>query len=160
MGWIPTPALVAGCGFLPLGAAALLRGGAARKAAAVAVALAALLAWGEPFCLRYTKYYDEDQDRLLWEKWTPTARLTVFSQPFFQNDPSFEFLWGEGRRYVRRKIEQLWLEQDGSAGTPITRLAGGLEALAALLEHRVDHPAHGLAVLGVEGAADDLHLLQ
>jgi hypothetical protein len=165
LGRVPTPALVAGCGILPLVAAALVDRRAVRKAAAAAIALAALLGWGEPFQLRYAKYYDEPEGRILWEKWTPTARLTAFSDPFFTRDPSLAFLWGPGSRYAPGRIEQLWLEQDGSAGTPILRYSGDPSALAHL-DYDVTsvgyqlRPPRRVCVIGAGGGRDVLSALR
>ncbi len=131
---VPTPLVAAGSGLLILAAsAALFPSRRARVASGMAaLLLATLLAWQTPFTLHYSKKYLEG-GRLLWERWTPTARLTVFDGVFFHDDPSAAFGWGMGRRWTPRPIEQLWLEQDGSAGTVITRLDGPPEGLGHLL---------------------------
>lgn len=118
----PTPALLAGTGLLALAAAVIGCRPWPRAAVPVAGALVAALLWGEPFVLRYTKAYVEED--VLYEKWTPTARLTVFPNLFWQADPTRAFGWGMGDRFESTPLDQLWLEQDGSAGTPITRLTG------------------------------------
>jgi hypothetical protein len=163
MNVVPTPALVAGAGFLPLAALVALGGPRRGVGSAIAVVLAAGLWWGEPFRLRYAKYYEEPESRLV-EKWTPTARLTVFPRPFFLPDPASAFGWGMGSRYMPRPVEQLWLEQDGSAGTPITRFDGSLAALDHLLwdvtsvGDQVAAPAR-VCVVGVGGGRDVLAAL-
>ncbi|MDQ7007206.1 MAG: hypothetical protein Q9Q40_08230 [Acidobacteriota bacterium] len=131
---LPTPLVTAGSGLLPLlAAAALYPTRRTRLVTSVAaLTLAGLLAWQTPFTLRYSKKYLEG-GRLLWERWTPTARLTVFDGVFFHEDPASAFGWGMGHRWQPRPIDQLWLEQDGSAGTVITRLDGSPDALDHLL---------------------------
>jgi len=120
---VPTPALIAGAGLLPLLSAAL----ASRRVAVPAVALAAGLAvslWqGDAYELRYTKKYAEG-DRVLFEKWTPTGRIAIFPDVFHSDDPGAAFAWGFGTNFTAPHVEQLWLEQDGSAGTPITKWPG------------------------------------
>jgi hypothetical protein len=126
---IPTPPLVASIAFLPLAALIVLD----RRSLAVAVAasslaatLVGLLLWGRPFALHYTKRYVETTPPL-YEKWSPTARVTVFKQDASLSDTSgnevgFTFFgWGMGTRFTPGEHEGLWLEQDGSAGTPIVR---------------------------------------
>jgi hypothetical protein len=115
---VPTPILLASTAFLPLAAAAIV----SRPIAPVIVAAAvfATLVWGTPYRLTYTKKYSEE-GRILFEKWTPTGRITVFPNVFYETNPQQAFAWGIGDRFELREIEQLWIEQDGSAGTPITR---------------------------------------
>lgn len=120
---VPTPALIAGAGLLPLLSAAI----ASRRMRLPALALAALLAaslWqGDAYELHYTKKYAEG-DRILFEKWTPTGRIAIFPDVFHSDDPGAAFAWGFGANFTAPHVEQLWLEQDGSAGTPITKWPG------------------------------------
>lgn len=119
---VPTPSLIVACGFLPLVADALLGRGKRWVPAALAVALLGTMVWGEPYELRYAKDYKEDATKILYEKWTPTAKLTIWNQPF---QGSRVFGWGFGKQYDQNvTLKQYWLEQDGSAGTPITNLVG------------------------------------
>lgn len=156
---VPTPALLAASGFLPL-AAALAVGRRVRSATVVAAVLAATLAWGEPFRLRHTKKYEETGPILL-EKWTPTGRITVFPGVFHQRDPDEAFAWGMGSRWEPRDVEQLWIEQDGSAGTPITRWTGDPEELSHLfydvtsLACQIRRP-RTVCVIGAGGGRDVL----
>ncbi len=115
---VPTPLIVAGSGLLPALALAVL--GRAGGAVLATVAVVVLAAWPDGLRVRYGKVYSEEGLELLYERWTPTARLTVISTPFHQR----AFGWGMGSRYVPRRVEQVWLEQDGAAGTPITRMTG------------------------------------
>jgi len=122
MSAVPTPVIVAGAGILPLIAAAIVTRAARLPAAIVGLALIALIAWQEPFRLHYTKEYAEPRS-VLYERWTPTARITVYPRPFFLKSPGQAFAWGMGRNFIpHRPVDQMWIEQDGSAGTPITRL--------------------------------------
>lgn len=132
MNVVPTPVLLAGSALLPLAALAVLFPSRRRAAGLIATALAASIAWGAPYTLRYNKLYEETGP-LLYEKWTPTARLTVFDTVFWKKDPKEAFNWGLGTRFSPHAVEQLWIEQDGSAGTPVTRLGGGPESLEHLL---------------------------
>ncbi|MGQ0723145.1 MAG: hypothetical protein ACT4PE_16470 [Candidatus Eiseniibacteriota bacterium] len=127
---VPTPSLLAAAGLLPLGAALLLSP-RSRLAVVLAVLVVIALAWGEPFRLRYTKKYVESGE-VLYEKWTPTGRITVFPDVFHQPDPTQAFAWGMGSRWEPRPIEQLWIEQDGSAGTPVTKWTGSFGSVTHL----------------------------
>jgi hypothetical protein len=157
-----TPSLLAAAGLLPLAALALVtrRG---RPAAALAVVLVAAILWGEPFRLHYTKKYAE-ADTVLYEKWTPTGRITVFPDVFHQPDPSQAFAWGMGSRWEPRAIEQLWIEQDGSAGTPVTKWTGSLADLEHLF-YDVTSAAYQMraptsaCVIGAGGGRDVLAAL-
>lgn len=130
---VPTPTLVSALGLLPVLAWGLVRPRGRRFLPVLSCGLILLvLAWGRPFRLSYSKVYLEEDLNLLYEKWTPTARLTVFSGLFWHPSPDRAFGWGFGSRFDGEEIEQLWLEQDGSAGTPITKFEGGVEALSYL----------------------------
>ncbi len=120
---LPTPQVVALVGLLPL-VAVLLVDRASRVPAFVIGGLTILtVASGAPYRLRYTKVYAESVQPL-FEKWTPTARLAVFPSAFVLRDDGAAFGWGMGAKWVQAPHEQLWLEQDGSAGTPITKWDG------------------------------------
>jgi hypothetical protein len=159
---VPTPELLGAAGLLPLAAAALV--GRPFLPAAVAALVVASLAWGEPYRLGYTKKYAEE-GRVLWEKWTPTGRLTVFPDVFYEANPRQAFAWGIGERFEPRDIEQLWIEQDGSAGTPITRWSGSRDDLAHLLYDVTSvgyqlKPPRRVCVIGSGGGRDVLAALQ
>ena len=91
---VPTPALVAGAGALP--AMALVLRGRMRTGVVLLLALGALLAWREPLRVRHNKIYAQDSVKLLYERWTPTARLTVVQTP----TQRWAFGWGMGPRTV------------------------------------------------------------
>jgi hypothetical protein len=159
---LPTPTLMALCGFLPMIAAAVLLRPIPKSLAVLAAALVTLLAWGEPFHLRYTKLYTETD--ALWEEWTPTARLAIFPKPFLVDKPEYAFGWGMGRRFQAYTIDQHWLEQDGSAGTPLTRLDRPPSQMPHLvfdvtsLAHQV-RPPQSVCVIGSGGGRDVLTAL-
>lgn len=111
---LPTPSVVAALGLLPLAAAMVA--GAPRRwfPLAYGAVLIASVVWGEPYRLHYSRFYIEDQAPL-YEKWTPTARIAIFDKM----NPAF-IGWGMGRHYKGpTEDDHLWLDQDGSAGTPI-----------------------------------------
>src|SRR5512146_525144 len=75
-----TPLVIAGSGLLPLAAVFALGEGTRRfrkPALAIALLLAGAMLWGSPFRVRYSKARREPEG-VLFEKWTPTARITVF----------------------------------------------------------------------------------
>ncbi|MEO6597597.1 MAG: hypothetical protein ABIP94_22870, partial [Planctomycetota bacterium] len=99
-------------------------------------------------------------------KWTPTARIAVFDEsfPFFANYAG-GFGWGMGTKYPGdQKVGQYWLEQDGSAGTPITEFHGDLSKLSHLLfdvttvGYQV-RQAQRVAIVGGGGGRDILSAL-
>jgi hypothetical protein len=163
----PTPLLIAGVGLLPLAAALLLDDGFPRKAiAVVAVAIVALMVWGEPFRLRYTKLYDERhlQGSPIFEKWTPMARLVVFDQIPWRRE-SIGFLWGGGDVLEGDQVKSYWLEQDGSAGTPINAYHGNLRELDFLFRDVTTigyqiFTVRSAAIIGAGGGRDVLSALR
>ncbi len=159
LSFVPTPSLLAAVGFLPLAAAAILFHPLPRAAWVAALALAAALAWGSPFRLTWTKHYVERD--VLFERWTPTARITVFPTAFWRRDPTRAFGWGMGSRWVPSSAEALWIEQDGSAGTPIFRSDGDPRSLEHLLYDVTTvgyqlRPARRALILGSGGGKDIL----
>ncbi|MET0387682.1 MAG: hypothetical protein ABW321_17055 [Polyangiales bacterium] len=132
----PTPSLLAAVGGLPLLGLGLLAGFRQRAPwwlMGLAV-LVALIAWREPFSVRYSKLYAEEGElRPLHEVWTSNARVTVFERPIFSPAPGVPWGWGYGARFEPAPHEERWIDQDGSAGTPIERLAGDPHALGHLM---------------------------
>ncbi|HMI92818.1 MAG TPA: hypothetical protein VK509_15695, partial [Polyangiales bacterium] len=165
LSWIDTPRLLALCGGLPLLAAALQQGlqqGLRRPAGWLvpAVVLVAALIWGEPFRVRYSKTYDErGETSPLLERWTPTARITLFERPIHSPRPDVPWGWGYGARFAPRPHEQRWIDQDGSAGTPVERLQGQPQQLEHLffdvtsVAHQVMAPKR-VCVIGAGGGRD------
>lgn len=160
---VPTPLLVAGAGLLPLAAAALLRGRPSPWEGAAALLVLAAMIWGAPFKLRVSKGYVEPEN-MVFEQWTPTARITIFPDIFYLKDKQQGFGWGMGSQYKEIEVEQMWIEQDGSAGTPITRLSGKPSELTHLLYDVTSvgyqiRPARRVAVIGAGGGRDVLTAL-
>lgn len=120
---LPTPQVIAALGALPIVAAIVVDRDARKAGSLIAVGIVASIAWGSPYRLRYTKSYVEAVAPL-FEKWTPTARLAVFPSSFVLRDQGAAFGWGMGSKWQPQPLDQLWLEQDGSAGTPITKWDG------------------------------------
>lgn len=84
------------------------------------------------FRVKFAKAYNERKD-LMFEQWSPLARITVYPTVFWREDPNNPFGWGMSPRFnPERPVEQLWIEQDASAGTPITRFTGDLSEVEFL----------------------------
>jgi hypothetical protein len=160
----PTPHIVASAGFLPLGAALFVAQRPPWGALAAALSLLACLLANEPLHLRVAKSYVEP-DNLLYVKWTPTARITVHPNIFYVKDPRAGFGWGMGWNYEPRPLEQLWIEQDASAGTPITHLETTPAALTHLfydvtsIGYQLRSPAR-VCIVGAGGGRDVLAALK
>jgi hypothetical protein len=130
--------------------------------AAIGIALC-LVAFAGPLHLKRTKSYDESEMKPLLEKWTHTARLVFFDGLTF-GDQYAAFGWGLGTRAPKTSIEQIWMEQDGSAGTPITRFNGDLDSLFFLnfdvtsIPFQLASPK-SVAIVGAGGGRDVLSAL-
>jgi hypothetical protein len=97
MTWFRTPELTAGLAFAPLAAVRTARREEATRAGVVAAALLGLFYWKEPFTIRAGKLYAELGAYVpIQERWSPIARITVFSQPF-GIPPTNPWGWGFGR---------------------------------------------------------------
>jgi len=163
---VPTPHLAAAMGACPLLALVLQGTPMARTAWALLGVLVAALVWGEPFEVTRTKNYDESLNNRLHVKWTPTARLAVFDSSFFMLEiQKGGFVWGGGKKYESSGVEQYWLEQDGGAGTPITRFDGDFDTLGFLdydvttVGYQLTRPG-SVAIVGVGGGRDILSALR
>ncbi|MEE8368003.1 MAG: hypothetical protein V3S30_06775 [Thermoanaerobaculia bacterium] len=78
------------------------------------------------FTVQHTKTYKEKED-IVYEKWSPIARITVHPNIFFEVNPENPFGWGMSSVFVPQKpIKQMWINQDACAGTPITAFSGDL----------------------------------
>ena len=133
-------------------------GGAGPRARAVAVvalvataaAFASNLAWGW-LRIRYTKSYDEAAMNLVLEEWGPTARLTVFDTHWARDGGAYG--WGLSEAWDGAVVPELWVEQDASAGTPITRFDGDAGALTHLAFDVTSVAYHVLAARASAAAA-------
>lgn len=95
---------------------------------AVVVWLVGLAMLGtDVYQVRYTK--TKEEVRPLWEKWNPLARITVMPGDALGGSEGFGFGWAISPTWKPKKVDQLWIEQDASAGTPITRFDGNFEKL-------------------------------
>ena len=158
---VPTPRLAAAVGLLPL-AGYVLVGGRRVVAGVLALASLGLLVTHEPLRLKHSKGYAETTKTTtpIFERWTPTARITVFDNIFWKN-PGEAFGWGLGARPPQEAPQQWWIEQDGSAGTPITSFDGKLEPLRYLLWDVTGagyemRPPDRVAIIGTGGGRDVL----
>jgi hypothetical protein len=157
---LSTPCVVAGLGVLPI-LAAILAGSRRHLVSLVyAAALVYSVVWGTPYRLHYARFYVEERPPL-YEKWTATARITIFDRM------NQQFLgWGMGARYRgSRLVEHLWLDQDGSAGTPILAYERG-RRYPEHLSYDVVSAAYPIAaprracIIGGGGGRDILKALQ
>jgi hypothetical protein len=129
------------------------------------LALFALDACSDVFRVRYTKTYKERED-VLFEKWSPLARITVYPTLFFRANPDNPFGWGLSRKYrPDRPLRQLWIEQDACAGTPITQFREDFRELRHLaydvtsfVYHVLPH-AQDVFIIGSGGGRDVLSAL-
>jgi spermidine synthase len=165
MSTVKTPELIAVLSTLPLAASLLLEPNSLPRITPIGLGLLALLWWKEPFRVRASKNYLEiGATTPLHERWSPTARITVFAQPFGQQ-PTNPFGWGFGRIPPRDPAPpQYWLEQDGAAGTPITNLVGSPTKLTHLLYDVTSagyqvRPPKQAAIIGGGGGRDILTAL-
>jgi spermidine synthase len=164
---IAAPTLAAGLALLPLFACLMLEPRRTPRVILLMAGVMVLILLKEPLRVRQTKAYDEGWPGFepIYERWTATTRITVHSSVFWRPTGA-RFGWGFGRlpAAIDPAPEQYWLEQDGSAGTPITRLRGSPRELAYLLEdvtavgYHVRFPK-SVAVVGAGGGRDILAAL-
>jgi hypothetical protein len=163
--WIPTPQLLAGLGLLTAAAALLVAPSRPALPLVAAAVITASVVWGAPFQVNVSKSYPEAIFDRIHERWTPTARLTVFRRVFWEGQRGLGFGWGMGSRYQPKKLRQLWIEQDGSAGTPITRYTGKQEETAHLffdvtsVGYQLRRPEE-VCIIGAGGGRDILTALR
>jgi hypothetical protein len=162
----PTPLILAGAGLLPLAALALLGRPWPWVSLALGTVLAAVLVIGTPFQVTYNKVYSEAGMQPLFERWTPTARITILPFSPFKQDQSVPWGWGYGANFApERPLEQWWIDQDGSAGTPIENPDPGLQTLGHLLFDVTSvgyqlRPPATVGIIGPGGGRDILTALK
>jgi hypothetical protein len=120
---------------------------------------------GKPYELHFSKSYAEDRFDLLYERWTPTARLTVFPGNIYNPDPRNAFGWGFGNRYPGHQLSQHWIDQDGSAGTPMTEHETAPSELEYLFYDVTSagyqlRPPQSVCIIGAGGGRDILTALK
>jgi hypothetical protein len=163
---IPTPLLAAAVGFLPLVALAQYPGVMRRVSLLCMALLGLVLVHGDGFQITHSKEYDEKIVRPVFEDWSPIARITVFDESFHVLAANRSgFSWGRGSKFPHgKRFPQYWLEQDGSAGTPISAFSGDLSQVRHLLYDvtTVGHqlrPPQSVAIIGAGGGRDILSAL-
>jgi hypothetical protein len=160
---LPTPVVVAGTGLLPAAALSVFKGRWRITSAALLACIAALLIWQAPLRLARGSKQGRGPVSVLFERWTPTGRITVLPEGFYGGDA---FAWGIGGHYrVDRPVPHLWMEQDGSAGTPITRLDGSPASLEHLFFDVTSlgyqwRPPQNVCIVGPGGGRDILTALK
>jgi len=165
LGLFPAPILLALGALLPVVAWFLAGGRPAWLGAVVAVALLGTAVWGQPYQVSYTKTYSETRHVPVHEQWSPTARITVFERPIWNRGKNSPWAWGMGSKYVPKPVKQMWIDQDGSAGTPIENITGDVVNLEHLA-YDVTGVGYQLAspkkacVIGAGGGRDVLSALQ
>jgi hypothetical protein len=163
---VPTPLLAVSCALPCL--LALFAESRGWRLASGATLVVLLLGVSSTDLLTITraKDYDEGVIAPVHEKWSPTARLTVFDESFFYLVPDLPgFAWGRGEQFPKdHSIRQYWLEQDASAGSPITQFDGDLKTAEFLffdvttVGYQV-RPPKVVAVIGAGGGRDILSAL-
>ena len=159
----PTPAVVAGSGLLPAAALWMFRGRWRVTSAVLLMSIAALLVWQAPLQLARGSKHGSGEVAALFERWTPTGRITVMPEGFYGGEA---FGWGVAAPYrAQGTASHLWMEQDGSAGTPITRLDGPPAALEHLYYDVTSvgyqwRPPRDVCIIGPGGGRDILTALK
>lgn len=163
---VPTPILSAAAGLLPLAGLLFYRSRLRFAGAALLVLWAASLVHGGFFKVTHSKTKDEEKITPVFEDWSPLARITIFDESFFYLEKhKAGFSWGRGSLYPGGEpLRQYWLEQDGSAGSPISEFRGDLAPLGNLLYdvttvgYQLRSPQR-VAVIGAGGGRDILSAL-
>jgi len=168
---LPTPIACALLGLLPVLAA--WRCGLHWLPTVLALAAIVGLVWaGDPLQVKRSKMYFESID--MYERWTPTARLTFFDlvegKASLNRDPqeALAHAWGRGSKAPKVTARQFWMEQDGTAGTPITEFDGDTSDMSEFEFLLYDVTAAGylvrppqrVAVIGGGGGRDILTALR
>ncbi|KTD18889.1 spermine/spermidine synthase domain-containing protein [Legionella jordanis] len=118
------------------------------------------------FKITQTKKFSQTDYPPIFEQWSPLARITVTRDIFWRGKNSdLPFGW-EMSRNVKNygRFEQLWIEQDASAGTPIVPFDGDYSKveylkydITAIPYYLLNHA--NVFILGVGGGRDVLTAL-
>jgi|GEM_PF-518955 len=109
------------------------------------------------FEMKYTKDYDETQLKKVYEKWSALSRITVFENTW--SDGKKPFGWGLSKKYKGPRVDELWIEQDAGAGSPIINSDGNIKKLD-FLDYDITAAAYAMvkpnkvAVIGLGGGRD------
>lgn len=111
--------------------------------------------------LKFTKTYVDRADKI-FERWSPLNRITVYPGVFWKSMPDQPFLWGPGKHIDSLgSVEQLWVEQDAQAGTPITKFHGDFNQIKYLSKDITSFAYHisefkNVYIIGSGGGRDVL----
>ena len=159
----PTPLVVAGSGLLPAAALWMFKGRWRATSAVLLTSIAVLLVWQAPLRLARGSKHGSAEVAALFERWTPTGRITVMPEGFYGGEA---FGWGVAAPFrAQGNVPHLWMEQDGSAGTPITRLDGSPASLEHLYYDVTSlgyqwRPPRDVCIIGPGGGRDILTALK
>jgi hypothetical protein len=173
---VPTPTICALIGLLPVFAA--WRTGCHGLLAMLAgVLIVGVTVFDSPLQVRRSKLYLEYENVEFYERWTATARLTFFdaaeaAKAVHMIAPGATeaqaHAWGAGTKAPPVTVPQYWMEQDGTAGTPITKFDGDTSDLrefdfllydVTAVGYEV-RPPERVAVVGGGGGRDVLTALR
>ncbi|MEO6597060.1 MAG: hypothetical protein ABIP94_20130 [Planctomycetota bacterium] len=167
LNYLPTPSAIALLGILPVVAARLV-GSRWLPVGAAAAAILGFVLHGGPLTVGLTKGYDERIVHPAHVRWTSTARLAFFDLKAVLGADLQGHGWGFGSKVPPVVVPQFWMEQDGSAGTPITKFDGDLADMSEFDYLLYDvttagyqvRPPQRTAVIGSGGGRDLLSALR
>lgn len=118
------------------------------------------------FPITHSKNYSEIKQKPIFEQWSPLSRITVLPKIYWRGEyADMPFAWGMSNAYhAKQQMKQLWIEQDASAGTPITPFNGDWSRVDFLKYDITALPyylktAGDTFILGVGGGRDVLTAL-
>lgn len=136
---LPAPVILVAVGVLPLLALIELTPRVADAGSLTKLSLITAAVWAVGVALSfgtelYTIHYTKTriQPPPLWESWNPYARITVLPQEAVIDRGGLAFGWALSSTWRPKRLEQRWVEQDASAGTPITPFDGTFDELEHL----------------------------